>query len=44
MLATRRKDDIGTKVGDKVDIFFGQNLIHCKPGTIRVGDPVSSPI
>lgn len=36
----RRKSDLRTDVGDAVDVFFGQNVCHTRPGAIRVGDKV----
>jgi len=36
----RRKEHVKAPCGDKVDVFFGQNICHEGPGSVAVGDRV----
>jgi hypothetical protein len=36
----RSKRHLGTRAGDKTDVFFAQNLCHFEPGEVRVGADV----
>lgn len=38
----RTGEQLGIKIGDKTDVYFGQNVVNDKrTGTLRVGDAVT---